>query len=120
MVSTGSSATSTTESETSSATESEAEGSSLENEEQPFLYNRAFDSQGVEASMIANAILVFNMGLVHHLQDKSSPKVSSGNVLIGACALEVPTFFLTFILVPHRFCLERRVIFMKLLRPSWR
>ena len=75
MASTGSSsATCTTESETS-ATESEGEGSSSETEKPPYLYCQAFQYHGDASSLISGAVLVFNMGLVHHLQDKSSTKV---------------------------------------------
>lgn len=72
MASTGSSSmTGTTESETSSATESDGD-SSPETERQPYLYTKAFPDDG---SLASDAIVVFNMGLVHHLQEKSSTKV---------------------------------------------
>ena len=77
-----SSATSTTASETSSSTESEAEGSSTENEKQPYLYDHAFQVQGDGSNLISGALFVFNMGLVYHLQDKSCTKVSPVGILL--------------------------------------
>ena len=46
--------------------------SSPETEKQPYLYTKGFPHDGSPAS---DAIVVFNMGLVHHLQEKSSTKV---------------------------------------------